>query len=132
MKLRDVVTPPEREAAYLAAGLWDDTTLPMRVLAADPSAVAVVDVTSRHTYGELVRDAGAFAAHLAGNGVNAGDVVSIQLPNRYEAAVAAVATLSLAAVVNPLLPNYRQKEGGHGCTSAEPAAIVTPDAELVT
>src|SRR5437899_3618421 len=103
----------------------------MRVLAAEPAAIAVVDGAGRHTYGELVRDAGAFAAHLDANGVEAGDVVSIQLPNRYEAAVAAVAVLSLTAVVNPLLPNYRQKELGHVFTTAEPKAIVTPDADLV-
>lgn len=128
--LEDLVTPPERAAAYVAAGWWDDVTLCDRVVAADPAALAVVDAAGRHTYGELVADAARLAAALAGNGVGAGDVVSIQLPNRYEAVVAAVATLSLAAVVNPLLPNYRHKELAHVFRTAGPKAIFTPATHL--
>jgi len=134
VKLRDVVTPPERAAAYLEAGSWDDTTLAGQVAdhaATAPDAIAVVDAQGRHSYGQLARDAGAFAAHLARNGVHAGDVVSIQLPNRYETVVAAVGVLSLTGVVNPLLPNYRQRELAHVFATAEPAAIVTPDTELL-
>ena len=44
--LVDVVTTPERRAAYLAAGWWDDQTLPGRVAvhaAERPGATAVVD-----------------------------------------------------------------------------------------
>jgi acyl-CoA synthetase (AMP-forming)/AMP-acid ligase II len=53
-------------------------------------------------------------------------VVSVQLPNRHEAAVVAVAVLSLGAVVNPLLPNYRQRELAHVVATARPAAVVVP------
>lgn len=128
--LEDLVTPPERAAAYVAAGWWDDVTLCDRVLAAEPAALAVVDAGGRHTYGELVADAARLAASLGAAGVGAGDVVSIQLPNRYEAVVAAVATLSLAAVVNPLLPNYRHRELAHVFTTARPKAIFTPATHL--
>ena len=128
--LEDLVTPPERAAAYVAAEWWDDVTLCDRVLAADPAGLAVVDAAGRHTYGELVADAARLAATLAASGVGAGDGVSIQLPNRYEAVVAAVATLSLAAVVNPLLPNYRHKELAHVFRTAGPKAIFTPATHL--
>ena len=53
-------------------------------------------------------------------------VVSIQLPNRYEAVVAAVAALSVGAVINPLLPNYRERELSHVFATAAPAAVFTP------
>jgi acyl-CoA synthetase (AMP-forming)/AMP-acid ligase II len=120
----------ERAAAFRAAGLWDEQTLPGRVAdhaAARPDAVAVVDGNGRYTYGQLAADAAALAAWLVEHGVEPGDVVSVQLPNRYEAVVSAVAVLSIPAVLNPLLPNYRAKELAHVFTTAWPAAIITPD-----
>lgn len=129
--LIDLVTSSARAAAYRDAGWWDDTTLPGRVAhhaVTRPDGLAVVDAHRRTTYAELVADASALAAGLAARGVGAGDVVSVQLPNRYEAVVTAVAVLSLGAVVNPLLPNYRQRELGHVLATARPAAVVVPHA----
>nr|WP_283251018.1 AMP-binding protein [Rhabdothermincola salaria] len=91
-----------------------------------PGGLAVVDGHRRTTYAELAAEAAALAAALAARGVGAGDVVSVQLPNRHEAAVVAVAVLSLGAVINPLLPNYRQRELAHVFTTARPAAVVVP------
>jgi acyl-CoA synthetase (AMP-forming)/AMP-acid ligase II len=128
-ELVDVVTPEERRAAYVAAGLWDERTLAgqVRAHAAErPSAVAVVDETGSHTFAELAADAGRVAAALHAGGVATGSVVSVQLPNRYEAAVVAVAIQGLGAVINPLLPNYRARELTHVFRTARPAAIVTP------
>ncbi|MFN8026762.1 MAG: AMP-binding protein [Acidimicrobiia bacterium] len=126
----DVVTTPERRAAYLASGAWDDSTLAARVAlhaGARGDAVAVVDDSGRYTYGELARDACAFAAALTAFGVAEGAVVSLQLPNRYETVVAAVAAQSLAAVINPLLPNYRAHELEHVWRTAGPKVVVIPD-----
>jgi non-ribosomal peptide synthetase component E (peptide arylation enzyme) len=125
----DSVTPPARAAAYRDAGWWDDVTLPGRVAhhaANRPGALAVVDEHRRLTYGDLAAEAASLAAALSAGGVGAGDVVSVQLPNRHEAAVTAVAVLSLGAVVNPLLPNYRQRELAHVVATARPAAVVVP------
>jgi non-ribosomal peptide synthetase component E (peptide arylation enzyme) len=119
-----------RAEAFRASGLWDGQTLAGRVAdhaAARPDAIAVVDGNGRYTYGRLADDAAALAAWLVGQGVQPGDVVSVQLPNRYEAVVSAVAVLSIPGVLNPLLPNYRAKELGHVFTTASPAAIITPD-----
>ena len=127
--LRDVVTPEGRRRAYQAAGHWDDATLSRRVAAhaaAAPGAVAVVDGAGRHDYASLAADAAACAAGLAERGVGPGAVVSVQLPNRYEAAVAAVAVQSLGAVINPLLPNYRVRELSEVFSTAGPAVIITP------
>jgi acyl-CoA synthetase (AMP-forming)/AMP-acid ligase II len=122
----DLVTPDERRAAYLSAGLWDDATLAGRVATharQRARGTAVIDAGGRHSYGELAATASAVAAGLAQRGVTAGSVVSIQLPNRYEAVVAAVAVQSLGAVINPLLPNYRLRELGHVFRTARPAVI---------
>ncbi len=75
---------------------------------------------------ELAADAAASPRRWPSGASGAGSVVSIQLPNRYEAVVAAVAVLSLGAVINPLLPNYRARELGHVFAPPRPAAIFTP------
>jgi non-ribosomal peptide synthetase component E (peptide arylation enzyme) len=127
--LVDVVTSPERRERYLREGWWDDVTLPARVAhhaRTRPSAVAVIDDQASYDYAHLARDAASAATGLAALAVTAGDVVSVQLPNRYEAVVAAVATLSLGAVVNPLLPNYRLHELDHVFRTARPAVVFTP------
>jgi acyl-CoA synthetase (AMP-forming)/AMP-acid ligase II len=127
--LVDVVTTPERRHAYLDAGWWDDQTLPGRVAdhaATRPGATAVVDEERTATYAELAADAARLAHALARRGVGAGDVVSVQLPNRYETVVVAVAVLSLGAVINPLLPNYRERELAQVFETARPVAIFTP------
>jgi acyl-CoA synthetase (AMP-forming)/AMP-acid ligase II len=119
-----------RAEAFRRAGLWDDTTLAGQVAdraASSPDTVAVVDAGGRHTYGELAGDAARLAAWLRRAGVQRGDVVSVQLPNRYEAVVSAVAVLSIPGVLNPLLPNYRHREVAHVFSTARPAAIITPD-----
>jgi acyl-CoA synthetase (AMP-forming)/AMP-acid ligase II len=125
----DVVTTPERRRRHLDAGWWDDQTLPGRVAhhaATRPDATAVVDEHRSATFVEVAADAARLADALSARGVGVGDVVSIQLPNRYEAVVAAVAVLSVGAVVNPLLPNYRERELAHVFTTARPAAVFTP------
>ena len=91
-----------------------------------PRDIAIVDGRGTHTYGELADDACRLATFLSANGVAPGAVVSVQLPNRYEAAVTAVATQGLGGVLNPLLPNYRLKELADVFTRARPRVIVTP------
>jgi acyl-CoA synthetase (AMP-forming)/AMP-acid ligase II len=129
--MRDLVTAPERRDEFRRRGLWDDATLAGQVAAlavSRPESVAVIDGGDgrRWTYAELAAHAGCLAARLRERRVGVGDVVSVQLPNWYEATVVAVATQSIGAVINPLLPNYRARELGHVFATAPPAAIVTP------
>jgi acyl-CoA synthetase (AMP-forming)/AMP-acid ligase II len=129
--LRDVVTSPERRAAYEGARLWDGETLSGRLRAhalAQPGAVAVVDRDGArwHSYGQLDRDVTAVEGWLSARGVAAGDVVSVQLPNCYEFVVAAVAAQRVGAVINPLLTVYRRKELVHVFGVARPKVVFTP------
>jgi acyl-CoA synthetase (AMP-forming)/AMP-acid ligase II len=129
MRLRDVVTSPARRAAYERAGCWNGDTLAGRVAAwaaSDPAAVAVVDDRGRWEVGRLWDDARRLGTFLGAAGVGPGSVVSVQLPNRYEAVVTAVAVQALGAVINPLLPNYRARELTDVFARARPTVIVTP------
>jgi acyl-CoA synthetase (AMP-forming)/AMP-acid ligase II len=131
IRLTDVVTTPEREAALVAAGWWEDATLVERVCRRAreaPSAIAVVDDAHdrRVTYAELERDARRVAAQLGGVGVEVGDVVTLQLPNWYSAVAVAVGALMAGAVVNPVLPAYRERELLYMLETAGAKVVVTP------
>jgi acyl-CoA synthetase (AMP-forming)/AMP-acid ligase II len=128
--LTDMVTSTQRRESYLSQGLWDDSTMAQRVsewaLLRSTDLAVVDDGGRRKSYADLERDATALAVHLVDHGVCPGDVVSVQLPNRYEAVVAAVAIQKAAAVINTLLPGYREKELRHILHTACPKAIITP------
>ncbi|HWE54023.1 MAG TPA: AMP-binding protein [Acidimicrobiales bacterium] len=125
----DLVTTAERRDRFVATGHWDDQTLAGRAAlhaVERPASIAVIDEGGRYSFGRLAVDAAALAGWMAERGVGPGRVVSIQLPNRYELVVAAVAAQSLGAVVNPLLPNYRARELVNVFTTVRPAVVLTP------
>lgn len=110
--LEDVLRT-ERAAAFRASGQWNEETLAAVVMGhtrRDPDRLAVVDRLGTLTYGELDDAVARLAGGLRGLGVDAGDVVSLQLPNWREYVIAYLATERLGAVVNPLLPQYREAE----------------------
>lgn len=129
--LTNVAVSPERAGKFRREGLWTHDTLAGLVAEhADRQrdAIAVIDEFGQRQfrYADLVNDSAAFADFLADSGVGAGSIVSMQLPNRYEAVVVAVAVQSLGAVINPLLPNYRARELTHIFRVATPRVVVTP------
>jgi len=129
--LADVVTSPSRRRTYVDGGLWTGDTLAGRVAGhatRHPDRLAVVDRRGarRATWAQLHRDAAAVAAGLRRMGVRPGDVVSVQLANTYETVVCDLAVLSVPAVLNPLLPNYRARELAHVFATARPRAIFAP------
>jgi len=129
MALADMVTSPQQRARYESAGSWDAVTLAGQVAfhaASAPANVAVIDENGALSYGDLAASAASLASHLAARGVGLGDVVSVQLPNWHETVIAAVAVVSLGAVINPLLPNYRARELTHVFRTATPKAIFIP------
>lgn len=110
---------------------WDDTTLWQAFeqhVRADPDAVAIVDQDGARlaTRGLLHDDSSALASRFLDDGLVVGDVISVQLPNRYETAVVALAALRVGLVINTLLPNYRGRELDHIFRTATPRAVVTP------
>ena len=92
MRIETSLTPGRR-AAMTAAGLWQDRSLLDHLDAAvaahpDKIAVTALEVGSGRqrscSYRQLDRLSRRVAAGLMGMGVNAGDVVSVQLPNCIE------------------------------------------------
>jgi acyl-CoA synthetase (AMP-forming)/AMP-acid ligase II len=129
--LVDVVTSDWRRQGHEAGGLWDETTLVERVdalVASRPDDVAVVDRDGarRTTYAELDATASRVTAFLVDTGVEPGDVVSVQLPNWVETVAVALGALRAGAVVNPLIPNYREKELTYILGAAGTRALFTP------
>ena len=109
--------------------LLDDATLDAHLahaaeIHADRSAL--VDGATRITFAELARRASECAAAFNRLGVRRGDVVTIILPNWWEAVVAVQATLKLGAVVNPVVPIYRGLEIGFILNQARPSLVVVP------
>jgi non-ribosomal peptide synthetase component E (peptide arylation enzyme) len=72
--------------------------------------VALIDGERRLRFADWDRLAAAAARGLLGLGVRPGDVVAYQLPNWWEAAVVFLAAARLGAVVNPVLPMFRERE----------------------
>lgn len=131
--LRDVVTSDARRQAYLESGAWDGMTLVDRVRAharERGDATAVVDLLGerRQTYAELERDALRVAGFLVESGVAPGDVVAVQLPNRYETVAIAVGILMAGAVINPMLPVYRSRELRYMLNAGGTRVMFLPDA----
>ena len=77
----------------------------------EPDRVAVhLEDQSTISFQEIARKARALYLFFKKMGLEAGDVISFQLPNWYEAVVINVAIAALGGVVNPIPPIYRGAE----------------------
>ncbi|CUU55103.1 Acyl-CoA synthetase (AMP-forming)/AMP-acid ligase II [Parafrankia irregularis] len=123
--------PSEVTTEWRRAGLWDDTTLGVKIdraLRNHPEQRFHVHSLERPwegTFGELRERALAVAGGLAQRGVRPGDAVAFQLPNWAEAAVAFYATSFLGAVVVPIVHFYGVKEVSYILRRTEVVAFVT-------
>ena len=75
-----------------------------------PDAVALVDGRRELGYGELARDAMAFARHLQARGIRAGDRVAVHLPNGLEAVVACYGTWLAGCAFVPLNAQAKSRD----------------------
>ena len=127
----------QRRADLSARGLWLNrlfSDVLDEVAARDPDAVAIVDhnsmtgVATRMTYGELQRVSVRLACALAAHGVERGDVVAVQLPNWRHYAALYIACVRIGAVINPLMPVFRERELEYMLGFAEAKVWVVPRA----
>jgi cyclohexanecarboxylate-CoA ligase len=100
-------------AAYRQAGHWPG--VPVGASQAQTAArhgrrIAVVDAQRRLTFAEIEHATKRVALGFVSLGVAPGDVVAYQLPNWWEAVVVFLAAARIGAVVNPLLPIFRERE----------------------
>jgi cyclohexanecarboxylate-CoA ligase len=115
----DTVLLPARRDAAVAAGFWRDRTINDELdacLAQCPDKTALTAVqmetgrTDRFTYRELARLADRIAVGLSRLGVGRNDVVSMQLPNGWAFTATYLACSRIGAVLNPLMPIFRERE----------------------
>src|SRR5271157_2419205 len=116
-------------------GFWIDKNYDESLqesIARTPDKLALVAARSdcpeqrRFTYAELGDLIARATASLKRLGIGRGDVVSVQLPNWWESAVIALAAFRVGAVVNPLMPIFRERELSYMLDFAETKAFVVP------
>jgi cyclohexanecarboxylate-CoA ligase len=121
--------PRQRIAAHEAAGEWPvpglRALLDRRVREA-PDGLFLVDGGERLTFRGFSERVARLVAGLTALGIGPGDTVSWQLPSWWEAAALAVALDHLAAVGNPIIPIYREREVAFLARQARTRALVIP------
>lgn len=122
--------PPDRAAAYRAAGYWTGRPLDSILrdaAAAWPDRTAVIDARGALTFAELDVAADRAAAGLRRLGIAPDDRVLLQLPNTNTFAVALFALLRAGALPVLCLPGHRGAELGHFTAVGDAVALVIPD-----
>ncbi|MGO9057189.1 MAG: AMP-binding protein [Candidatus Binataceae bacterium] len=97
-----------------------------------PDKLAIVDYNSMNraattlSYRQLQRIVGRIAAGLATMGVKKGTIVACQLPNWWQFVALYLACARLGAIINPLMPIFRQRELRYMLGFAEAEVMVVP------
>src|SRR5271156_6740793 len=127
--------PVAHARSMRAAGFWIDRNYDeflQQWIAKSPDKLALLAHRSdrrkgrRFTYAELGDSVSGTAASLKRMGIRRGDVISVQLPNWWEFAVLALAAFRVGAVVNPLMPIFRERELSYMLEFAEAKLLVVP------
>jgi non-ribosomal peptide synthetase component E (peptide arylation enzyme) len=109
----ETVLKPELAQRWRAAGEWREES-PFAILSAQasrtPDRVAFTDGQARITYGELKDKVERCAQFLRGIGIERGDVVTIQLPNRIAFPISFFALELIGAIANKVNPDFRVRE----------------------
>src|SRR5438094_16858 len=114
---------------YREQGLWQGRLIDRCVVdaaAAEPDRDALIERERRLTFGSFADSVARGAGMLADLGVERGDVVSWQLPNRVEAAIVHHAVARLGAISNPIVPIYRGREVQFILRQAQSRILVVP------
>jgi cyclohexanecarboxylate-CoA ligase len=127
--------PAAHARAMREGGYWLDDSYDeflVRAIASTPDKAALVayradrDAPRRigwREFGDLVSRC---AGSLRARGVAAGDIVAVQLPNWWEFVVVSLAANRIGAVVNPLMPIFREREMRYMLNFAEAKVLVVP------
>jgi cyclohexanecarboxylate-CoA ligase len=127
--------PVAHAKAMRAGGFWVDKTYDeflSQAVAAAPDKPALISYRadrpepSRMTYAELDDAVARAAASLKRLGMGAGDVISVQLPNWREFAILTLAAFRVGAILNPLMPIFRERELSYMLEFAETKMFVAP------
>ncbi len=131
----DAVLLPPRRAAMVAQGYWRDITINDALDSAlkecpDKTALtayrAETGEVRRFTYAELARMADRIAIGLSRLGIGKNDVVACQLPNWWQFTATYLACARIGAVINPLMPIFREHELRFMLGFAETKLFIVP------
>lgn len=121
--------PSELAEKYAREKLWLQKTV-FDILAgqaaAHPDRLAIKDQKGAISYGALKERIERAAQFYRSIGVKRGDVVTIQLPNRIEFAVAFIALELLGAIANKVNPDFRVRELDYMLKFSGSSAYVFP------
>ncbi len=131
----DAVLLAPRRAESIAKGYWRDRTINDDLdacLAGCPDKIALTAVrletnaTRRFTYREVATLADRIAVGLARLGVGRNDVVAMQLPNWWQFSLLYLACSRIGAVLNPLMPIFRERELSFMLKHGEAKVMIVP------
>jgi len=127
--------PAAHAQAMRTAGFWLDKTVDdylVESIERAPDKAALVAYRAdrpeptRISYRELGDKVALAAGALRGLGVGPGDIVAVQVPNWWEFVVASLACGRIGAIVNPLMPIFRERELEFMLGFAEAKVFVVP------
>ncbi len=130
-----VILPEARIAAEKGRGFWAGRIITDYLddaVAATPGRTAIAEFNSMTgqatelSYAELDRRSRRIALGLAALGIGPGDVVSFQLPNWWEFVGLVLGAVRIGAIVNPMMPIYREKDLRFMLGLAESRLLVVP------
>ena len=125
----------KRRVEMIASGAWNDMIITDywdQALASNPDRPAVITYRVQQnervvfTYRELDLLVTRMAAGLAALGIEKSDVVSCQLPNGWQMTALHLACVRIGAVLNPLMPIFRERELKFMLGHAESKLLVIP------
>lgn len=126
---------PERRAAMLESGAWNDkiiTDYLDEAVEKTPDRNAIVgyqiteDSRTTLTYRQLNDTVTRMAAGLTAHGIQKGDVVACQLPNWWQTTALHLACMRIGAILNPLMPIFRERELRFMLNHGEAKLLVIP------
>ena len=131
-----VMLTQERIDTMVGVGAWPNKIILNYLdatLVQDPELPAITDYngeTGQSTsisYGQLDRLSRRLGLALINYGIQAGDVVSVQLPNWWQFIAMHLACARIGAITNPLMPIFRERELTYMLGFAESKMMIAPD-----
>lgn len=125
----------QRRASMLGSGAWNDSIITHffdKAVSSSPDKNALVayrvseDQRFGLSYARLNEIVTRLAAGLAGIGIEKGDVVSCQLPNWWQMTALHLACARVGAILNPLMPIFRERELKFMLGHAQSKLLVIP------
>ncbi|NUF31136.1 cyclohexanecarboxylate-CoA ligase [Acinetobacter oleivorans] len=130
----DAVLLPQRRARMIQQGYWLDKTILQSLNDAVhqyPDKTALVSIKDDQpersfTYRELLHTSNQIALGLRKLGIQKNDIVSCQLPNWWEFSLLYIACRRIGAVLNPLMPIFRERELTFMLKHSESKVFIVP------